>query len=118
MRLLSAYDDFMNRTIASLTTRAAQLRFMHDIWDGVRYDHWGMSSAYGDEAAQEAMRKAHDHIVKEIIRSPIAELSGDLRDFPSDVKVAAVQKSFGPATAAHLDLVVGTLDLIRKHPAA
>lgn len=118
MRLLPPYEDFMTRTISSLATRVAQLRFMHEIWDGTRYNHWGMSSTFGDQAAQDAMRQAHDHIVKELIRSPIHELCGDLQDFPSDSKRADVAKSFGSSTAAHLDLVVRTLELIRKRQAA
>ncbi|HYD16488.1 MAG TPA: hypothetical protein VEB03_00625 [Candidatus Nanoarchaeia archaeon] len=118
MRLLRPYEDFMSRTIASLSTRVAQLRFMHEIWDGACYNHWGMSSTFGDDAAQQAMRQAHDRIVKEIIRSPINELCGDLQDFPSGSKRAEVQKSFGAPTAAHLDLVVRTLEFIRKRQAA
>ncbi len=80
MRILTALEDFLNRTVHAVDGAFERLRFMAEIRRGPKdYDHWGMANTYGDEKANEAMSEAHTKAWVEVLRTPVQTLEKDVR---------------------------------------
>jgi len=80
MRLFSAYDDFMERTLGELPGALAKVRFV----SGLRgsslqgYEHWGLERTYGKESAQTAIGKAHTEAFRAELSTPLSRLWEEL----------------------------------------
>ncbi len=76
MRLFSAYDDLMERTLGGLPGALAKVRFV----SGLRcsshqgYEHWGLERTYGKESAQTAISKAHTEAFIAELSTPLSQL--------------------------------------------
>jgi hypothetical protein len=81
MTLLSAYEDFVVRTLASVPGLLAKLVYLGSLRDdsGV-YRHWGMSRTFGPSSASEALAQAHTEAWLEVLRTPIPALFAQTRD--------------------------------------
>lgn len=89
MRLLSAYDDFSERTLAKVPGVLGKLEFLSGIHSSIRgYHHWGLENTHGGECAQEAMGEAHTV-------SFLAELSTPLSDLFTELVSEAEQEGIG-----------------------
>ncbi len=80
MRLLSAYDDLMQRTLAGLLGPLNRVRFLARLRSaaGQDYEHWGLERTYGKEPAQSAMRQAHTEAFVRELSTPVSELWQEL----------------------------------------
>ena len=75
MTFLSAYEDFVVRTLAPLRGSLAKLVYLGTLRnDAGEYCHWGMSRAYGQSSASEALAQAHSEAWLEVLRAPIPAL--------------------------------------------
>ncbi len=78
MRLKSALEDFEINTLGALPGLLSRLSYVGGLHDGKgRYDHWGLASVYGADAAQGAMRASHRVLLSEVLKKPLAVLLRD-----------------------------------------
>lgn len=103
MTFLSAYEDFVNGTLAALPSPLARLRYLASLRsaDGV-YEHWGMTRIYGRDMAQVAMARAHTAVVLELLRLPMRDVFRQLKEEAGRVALPAAQyfadlSAMGPA---------------------
>ena len=81
MTLLSAYEDFVNRTLSSVPGLLAKLAYLGSLRDDAGdYCHWGMSRTFGQGSASEALAQAHTDAWLEMLRTPIPVLFGETQD--------------------------------------
>jgi hypothetical protein len=81
MTLLSAYEDFVGRTLASLPGSLARLVYLGSLRDDAGdYCHWGMSRTFGQGGASEALAQAHTEAWLEVLRTPIPALFAETQD--------------------------------------
>ena len=75
MTLLSAFDDFMSKTIQSIPGVPGRLLYLARLksQDG-QYQHWGLEQQYGREAALKAIARAHAATLTELGRAPLKDL--------------------------------------------
>jgi len=79
MTLLSAREDFEERTLASFSTPLEKLVYLARMRDAAgQYRHWGMSRLYGERVAEAAMAEAHSQVWIEVLRTPIPQLSREM----------------------------------------
>lgn len=80
MRLLSAYEDLSERTIAGIAGTLSKVRFLASIRSSAEdYEHWGLERTYGKASAKSAMRKAHTEALLEELSAPVVRLWSELR---------------------------------------
>ncbi len=82
MRIISAIDDFMERSVRSVDGALEKLRFVARLRKSSEqssYEHWGMSKTYGEQEANKAMAEAHSRVWIDILRTPIQNLESDVR---------------------------------------
>ncbi len=81
MTLLSAYEDFVGRTLASLPSLLARLVYLGSLRnDAGDYCHWGMSRTFGQGSTSEALAQAHSEAWLEVLRTPIPVLLAETQD--------------------------------------
>jgi hypothetical protein len=81
MTLLSAYEDFVVRTLASLPGLLARLAYFGSLRNEAGdYCHWGMSRTFGQSSASEALAQAHTEAWLEVLRTPIPALFAETQD--------------------------------------
>jgi hypothetical protein len=80
MTLKSALQDVKETTLSAVSGLLGKLAYLASLRrkEG-RYEHWGMESIYGAEAAERALKTAHSDILKTVLRTPIAQLEQDLK---------------------------------------
>lgn len=75
MTFLSAYEDFMLRTLARVEGAFEKLSYLVSLRrPGGAYSHWGMSRTYGSTQASEAIGHAHTQVWLEVLRKPLPAL--------------------------------------------
>ncbi len=81
MTLLSAYEDFVVRTLASVRGLLGKLVYLGSLRnDAGDYCHWGMSKTFGQSRASEALAQAHTEAWLEVLRTPIPALFAETQD--------------------------------------
>ena len=81
MTFLSAYEDFVVRTLASLRGVLAKLVYLGSLRnDAGDYSHWGMSRTFGPSRTSEALAQAHTEAWLEVLRTPIPALFAETQD--------------------------------------
>src|SRR5215472_9336822 len=81
MTLLSAYEDFVGRTLGAFRSAWEKLRYISSLREGSRrYRHWGMEKTYGDGDAEQAIQRAHTEVALSVLRRPIRQLSLELEE--------------------------------------
>ena len=81
MTFLSAYEDFVVRTLASLTGLLARLVYLGSLRNHAgEYCHWGMSRTFGHSRTSEALAQAHTEAWLEVLRTPIPALFAETQD--------------------------------------
>lgn len=137
MRVVSAFEDFLGRSVRAVNGAFERLRFLAEIRrDGNKYEHWGMTSTYGEEKANRAMSEAHTQTWLEVLRTPIDNLEKDVVRSPGAqqlgpeeyVRQLSVEEKTVPAEIAggskrHFSFVLKTLNLLVRrarsnHPVA
>ena len=74
MPLLSALEDFLQRSLAPLPTAWEKLYFLRSLREGSAYRHWGLEEKYGVKPAQSAIAQAHTSLCEELASTRLAEL--------------------------------------------
>lgn len=81
MTLLSAYEDFVVRTLAPLRGGLARLVYLGSLRNHAGdYCHWGMSRTFGQSSASEALAQAHTEAWLEVLRTPIPALFAETQE--------------------------------------
>ena len=81
MTLLSAYEDFVVRTLASLPGVLSKLVYLGRLRNHAGdYCHWGMSRTFGQSRTSEALAQAHTEAWLEVLRTPIPALFAETQD--------------------------------------
>jgi hypothetical protein len=81
MTLLSAYEDFVVRTLARLPGSLARLVYLGSLRnDAGDYCHWGMSRTFGQSRTSEALAQAHAEAWLAVLRTPIPALFAETQD--------------------------------------
>jgi hypothetical protein len=79
MRLLSAYDDLLERTMRGVAGTLSKVQFLSGIRSsGEDYRHWGLERTYGKESAQTALRKTHTEAFVAELSTPVSQLWKEL----------------------------------------
>jgi hypothetical protein len=75
MPLLSANEDFVTRSLGSLSSVWERLAYVAGLRNSNgRYEHWGMSQTHGRNTAQKAMAEAHSELFQQTLSTPLREL--------------------------------------------
>lgn len=91
MTLLSAREDFEERTLASFKTPLEKLAYLARTRDEAgQYRHWGLNKVYGERAAATAMAEAHSQVWIEVLRTPIQQLSREMETMDKTQREALV----------------------------
>jgi hypothetical protein len=74
--LLSAFEDFVSRTLAAVPGLLPKLRYCARLRSPEgKYEHWGLVRVHGDSPAQRALQEAHSAVFLEVLRTPLRELA-------------------------------------------
>jgi len=125
MRLKSAFEDFEANTLGAFPGLLSKLSYVGRLHDGNgRYEHWGLESVYGGDAAQCAIRASHRGLLSEILGKPLAVLLKDVATSCShehqtesellDSLKHSPPKSLSPAAMAHLRSVLSALSALAE----
>src|SRR5205823_5961511 len=71
------YEDFVNETLLSVPRRLDRVRYFRRLRSGTGYRHWGLESVYGEDAAQNAVWRAHQELITELLRTRVETLHDD-----------------------------------------
>ncbi len=74
MKLLSAYEDFVQTTLSQIPNVLDRLRFIARMRKGEQYEHWGLAKVFGKEAAQRAISDSHADTFEQTLTTPIPKL--------------------------------------------
>jgi hypothetical protein len=88
MFFLSAFEDFVVRTLAMLSGPLSRLAYLGTLRSGAQYQHWGLARAYGDAAAAAAISEAHTQVWLEVLRTPVRKLVGELETASNAITLA------------------------------
>ena len=124
MRLKSAVEDFEANTLRAIPGLLGRLSYVGRLQDGKgtgngRYEHWGLTRVYGDDAAQRAIRASHRVLLYDVLKKPLAALLKDVlascsnedlteREFLATL-AQSPPKPLSPAALAHLRSVLSAL---------
>jgi hypothetical protein len=128
MTFLSAEEDFRIRTLGSLSGALRKLAYIVQLRGEGRYQHWGMSRTYGDEAAQAAIARNHTNAFLDALSKPLEELRAEIdlsesQDAKESLDVlrglrgqanAGVPADVGNGAASHLSFVLESLWLAER----
>ena len=131
MTLKSALQDFKETTLAAVSGLLGKLVYLASLRrEQGKYEHWGMETVHGPEAAGRALKAAHTEVVAGVLRAPLISLMNDLeesshqkglktRAFIDDMRerfddLLPGGKVDSPA-ASHLNSVLVALSSLEKH---
>jgi hypothetical protein len=79
MALKSALEDLLGTTLAGVAGIAGKMEYVASLRDTTSgtYSHWGLSRAYGEQAAQQALAEAHRLLFLRLLRTPLRALRDD-----------------------------------------
>jgi hypothetical protein len=130
MTLKSALQDLRETTLSAVSGLLAKLKYLGSLRQREgSYMHWGMSLLHGEQALERAMKSAHAEVLSTVLRTPIADLEGDLEESSRVSQQTAasyveeMQETFegllpspeDTASARHLNSVLVALSSLEKH---
>lgn len=132
MTFLSANEDFVRRTLASVSGDWSKLQYVASLrlHNGV-YQHWGLARIYGEEASSRAIADAHRDLFLALLRTPVKELWKDAqeaarRSQTTDLKFVArldaareelVPEQYGGGSIRHFNSVLVALSGLARRGA-
>jgi hypothetical protein len=127
MTLRSAYQDFVEHTLAGLAGTLQRLAYLGSLADEKgNYSHWGMTRTFGPLQASEALAQAHTENWLGVLRAPIPALFDELQtvdegaDSPVRGKPSQVEReklaprNLGGGSKRHFNSVLLTLSLLSQ----
>jgi hypothetical protein len=133
MALQSALEDLLGTTLAGVTGTVGKIEYvasLRDVGSG-NYSHWGLSRAYGEQAAQQALAEAHRLLFLKMLRTPLHILCEDVRlssralQMPAEEYMerfrnqlpALLPQDLGGGSARHFSSVLHALWILVSCPA-
>jgi hypothetical protein len=90
MTLRSALQDVKETTLGAVSGLLGKLAYLASLRRGQNgYEHWGMSLVHGAESSERAMKAAHNEVVADVLRAPLASLANDLEESSRNSGVSA-----------------------------
>jgi hypothetical protein len=119
MTFLSAYEDFVTRTLASLRGALAKLVYLGSLRDPAGdYRHWGMSRTFGQSRTSEVLAQAHAEAWLEVLRTPIPALFAQDLEMGSETWRGQREKLTPPevsgGTKRHFNSILLALSLLSQ----
>lgn len=130
MTLKFALQDVKETTLAAIAGLLGKLSYLASLRRSHgRYEHWGLQSVHGAEAAERALRTAHAEVVAGVLRTPISELVQDVDSSRSEsgedahAYIEAMREQFkdllppgkgDSPSASHLNSVLVALSKLKK----
>ena len=121
MTLLSAYEDFVVRTLASLPGVLGKLVYLGSLRNHAGdYCHWGMSRTFGQSRTAEALAQAHTEAWLEALRTPSPALFAETQDLEMGSETWRGQREkltppeVGGGTKRHLNSILLALSLLSQ----
>ncbi len=103
MLFLSAFEDFVSRTLAAIPTALARLQYVTELRRGESYHHWGLARVHGEQAATDAVARAHSDIWLDVLRTPLPELFAQLqKDVEGKERLGALKQRWMDAVPGEL----------------
>jgi hypothetical protein len=80
MPLLSALEDFIQRSLSALPSTWERLVFVSELREGqANYRHWGLEQKFGEVNARGAIAEAHSNLIEEMTSARLSELWTEAR---------------------------------------
>ncbi|HUO15674.1 MAG TPA: hypothetical protein VMX38_11860 [Verrucomicrobiae bacterium] len=132
MTFRSALQDLKENTLASVAGLLGKLAYLASLQRSQgRYEHWGMQSLHGEDAAVRALRTAHAEAVAQVLRTPLPDLLEDLPESSRGggqesleyIERMSARKDLLPSdrndtpSAAHLNSVLVALSYLERNRA-
>jgi hypothetical protein len=126
MPLLSPIDDFLFRSLGSVKSAVARLKYLGEIRCDAGYEHWGMERTYGAERANAALAEIHSRLWLEVLRSPIKQLRAESNSVNENLNGSTYLGDSAPffpgiippdtrgGSVRHMRLIVTTLSMLRE----
>ena len=120
MTLVSAQDDFRQRTLGTLPGLWARLRYLAGLRGPAgSYRHWGMSRAFGPETTQRVVGAAHSELFVELLRTPLRQLRTEFTEQDSSSAELLDWSLYVPAdleggSVEHFNSVVSALTALSE----
>jgi len=122
MRLRSASEDFETSSLAAVAGLLGRFLYVEKLYVTCgKYEHWGLTKVYGEDAAQRAIGSSHRTLLTAILRKPLAWLvidvaesctKGQAREEFLAALVDLQPKPASPAARAHLKSVLSALSAL------
>jgi hypothetical protein len=125
MRLKSAFEDFEKNTLGAVSGLLGRLFYVGRLQDGKeagtgKYEHWGLTRVYGEDAAQNAIRTSHRMLLSEVLKKPMAALVKDALASSSQQQLTEAEflaalnppRPLSPSAQAHLRSVLSALSAL------
>jgi hypothetical protein len=130
MALLSAYEDFLQRSVALLSSTWEKLEFVASLRREDGYRHFGMEQRFGTAAAASAIAEVHSLLHEELAATNLQQLwetaSEESRNSPKTWKTLlrglnhprALPPDVHGVPVEHLEFVFSSLHQIAEHHSA
>jgi len=119
MVFLSAYDDFVIRTLSRIAGPLRRLRYCSELRTQESYSHWGLARSHGEAAAAAALARAHTETWMAVLRTPVRQLAEECgRDEIAELAHAAgvVPQDRNGGSVRHFNSVVFSLASLSRSP--
>src|SRR5258707_13574397 len=77
---ISPAEDFKKASLGALPTLLERLAYIWPLHADGSYGHWGLTRAFGNRLAQEAILKVHSETAVELIRVPLREIYKEFQE--------------------------------------
>ncbi len=92
MTLKSALQDVKETTLSAISGLLGKLGYLASLRRANGgYEHWGMETVHGREAAERALKSAHSDVLAGVLRAPLASLETDLEESTKDTSLKGVE---------------------------
>lgn len=133
MALKSALEDLLETTIAGVAGITGKIEYVAGLRNAAEgtYSHWGLTRAYGEQAAQQALAEAHRLLFLRLLRTPLRALREDVMISSGALQMTAVEymerlldratgllpQDLGGGSARHFNSVLHALSILVSPPA-
>ena len=133
MTLHSALEDLLGTTLAGVAGIVGKIEYVASLRDQASgaYSHWGLSRAYGDAAAQQALAEAHRQLFLKLLRTPLRTLRDEVTYSSWALQITASEylerlrsrqpvllpQDLSGGSARHFSSVLHALSILVSNPA-
>lgn len=133
MTLQSALEDLLGTTLAGVAGIVGKIEYLASLRDAQSsaYSHWGLSRAYGEQAAQQALAEAHRLLFLRLLRTPLRALLDDVMVSSGALQITAgeymerfrsrmptlLPQDLSGGSARHFSSVLHALSVLVSDPA-